>query len=893
MFRVTNTVMDRSIKSGIGKRVVFSILIVGILPFLAGLYIAYKDGTTTRKNSIGASFQEMATETARKIDMAIKKEVVDVQRFAIAPDITGILQDRGYDKARVESYIKQFVGFDEKDLYSLVIVNTGGGYVAGLRETPGKSYGNEKWFKEVMSKNKSRAYVGDIGLDDASGEHLMSIAAPVMEDGRIIGVVAFKYRLDQLLEVITNVKIEETGHANLVDSSGTIIMCPFYPLRSHHVDSDLVKTIMAPNPGWGIAKEDAHGGVNSIIGFAPVESTRHPEKGWFDGNRWAVFIRQSPKEVYAPIYALLFRISIFGAVLITIIAFAGVYAARKIVRPINELYKGVGLIGEGNLDYRLNIKTNDEIEKLAGEFNQMASKLQESYSALENRNADLAVSEGRYKDLIENSPEMIHSVNADRYFVGVNKTELDILGYTLEEMRNKRIEDIMPDEFKGKGIVHIERARKDGISTVETQFITKGDMRIDVEITATALYHPISGNFVNTRAFVRDITDRKKLERRLQEYFEMLEQRVSDRTRELKETKDYLENLFESANDLIYRLDTSGVITYVNKKVEDWGYRKEDLLGHSFLDVLAKGHKGERFRKTIQEGTRQTYEVEAVDKTGDVRHAILSISPIRNNDGVIVEVLGIAKDITEQKGFEQQISHTEKMSAVGQLAAGIAHEINNPLGGMLNCLYNLRKKRFSQEKEESYYKAMEDGIHRVKKIVSQLLEFSQQHKPEFTPVNINQMVEEVLFLLNYALTKNGINIHKSFDSTLPVFMLDRHQMAQVLTNILLNSVQALKEGGDIRISTERQDSWCRIDISDTGNGIPANVLPKIFDPFFTTKDVGEGTGLGLSVSKGILDMHNGKIEVKSQVGKGTTFTIRLPLTGSVNRFDHEGCGHIV
>ncbi|MEK7713596.1 MAG: PAS domain S-box protein, partial [Deltaproteobacteria bacterium] len=490
---------------------------------------------------------------------------------------------------------------------------------------------------------------------------------------------------------------------------------------------------------------------------------------------------------------------------------------------------------------------------------------------------ELETSEERYKDLIENSPEMIHSVDSNRFFVGVNKTELDILGYTLDEMKQKRIEDIMHEEFKYQGISHIKKAREKGVSTIEGQFITKDSRRIDVEITATAFYHPITGEFVRTRAFVRDITDRKKLEMQLKEHHEILEQKVQDRTRELKETKDYLENLLETANDVIYTLTPDGVVTYVNKKIEEWGYTKDELIGKSFLTVFSKVHKGERFKKTVQDGIKQTYGVELVSKTGEPKYAILSISPIRGNKGIITEVLGIAKDITDQKMLEKQVADTEKMSAIGQLAAGVAHEVNNPLGGILNCLYNLRKNEFSEEKEEEYYRAMEDGIHRVKKIVSQLLDFSQQHEPEFTYVDVNSLVEDVFFLMNCTFSKNGISFKKKLSPRLPRLLIDKHKISQVLTNILINAVQATKEKGQITVRTTQKEGWCIIDIADSGPGIPEDIFPRIFDPFFTTKDVGEGTGLGLSVSRGIIEMHNGKIDVKSTAGVGAIFTIKLPL----------------
>ncbi|MBI5182641.1 MAG: PAS domain S-box protein [Nitrospirae bacterium] len=862
------------VKKGIQKRIVISMLVIGIIPLVAGLYLTYLDGTYALRKSIGASFQEMAKETANKIDMVIKKEIVDVQRLAISPDIKDAIKN-SYSNKKLINYINQFISSEEKDVYAIVVADEKGRYVSSFKEGRKKDYSNERWFKEAFDSGNGKVYVGDLRHDSASEVYLTSIAAPVMDNGRAIGVVVIKYKIDRLLEVINSVRIEKTGHATLVDSDSSILMCPVFPPRSHNVNKSLINLISAPKPGWSIAEDDAHGGRDAIIGFAPVLSTF--ESNWFDGKRWYIFIRQSPDELYAPIYSLLIRASIVGSILIAILSLTGIYAARNIVRPVNELYKGVEFITQGKLDYRLNIKTNDEIEKLADEFNKMAEELQRIYTTLEEKNKELETSESRYKDLVENSPEMIHSVDMNRYFLNVNNTELNILGYTLQEMLNKRIEDIVPDEDKNKTIKHIEKAVKEGISTIETQFISRSGKRADVEVTATAQYHPITSKFVKTRAYVRDITDRKKLERQLKEYYDMLEQRVADRTKELRETKDYLESLFEAANDVIYTLNPDGIITYVNKKVEEWGYTKGELIGSSFLTILSQRHQGDRFKKTVSEGIRQTYEVEVIDKSGEEKYAVLSVSPLKDNNGNITGVLGIAKDITDQKRLEQQVAQAEKMSAIGQLAAGIAHEINNPLGGILNCLYNLRKKRLSAEREEEYLKSMEDGIRRVHKIVDQLLDFSQQHEPELTNVDINLLIEDVLSLTEYAISKNGIKLKKELTPEPIKLMADSHKIGQVVMNILLNAVQATKKKGQIKVKTFRDDGWCCIDITDDGEGIPPHILPKIFDPFFTTKDVGKGTGLGLAVSLGIVEKHSGRIEIKSEAGKGSSFIIKLPI----------------
>jgi PAS domain S-box-containing protein len=353
---------------------------------------------------------------------------------------------------------------------------------------------------------------------------------------------------------------------------------------------------------------------------------------------------------------------------------------------------------------------------------------------------------------------------------------------------------------------------------------------------------------------------------------------IEQRSREIEATKRYLENLLENANDVIYTLDTEQRFTYVNSKVSGWGYQKEDLIGRPYLSLLSKRHRGRRLKSTLDIGAKQVYEVEVLCKNGDTRTVTVSVSPLCDAQGRIHGVLGIARDITETKKLERQIRNSEKLASVGKLAAGVAHEINNPLGGILNCLYNFRKGALSPARQEEYVVSIEDGLRRVQKIVRQLLDFSQQHEPEFSPANINDVVERVLVLTEHALAAKKIRLDRQLQRDLPALMVDRHMMEQVLMNLVLNAVQAIKDGGAITIGTQARDGSCEVTVEDTGCGIPAHVLPHIFDPFFTTKGTGEGTGLGLSVSLGIVERHGGQILVESEVGKGSVFTVRLPLS---------------
>jgi PAS domain S-box-containing protein len=364
----------------------------------------------------------------------------------------------------------------------------------------------------------------------------------------------------------------------------------------------------------------------------------------------------------------------------------------------------------------------------------------------------------------------------------------------------------------------------------------------------------------------------------LADAFNRMAGKVQEHTQEIEETKTYLEDLLENANDVIYTLDREQVFTYVNSKVEAWGYRKEDLIGRPYLSLLSKRHRGRRLKGTLDIGAKRVYEVEVMTRSGELRTAMVSVSPLRDQAGHILGVLGIARDITEMKKLEHQMRSAERLASVGKLAAGVAHEINNPLGGILNCLYNLRKGTLSLSRQEEYLTSMEDGLRRVQRIVRQLLDFSQQHEPELLLTDLNEVVEQVLVLTNHALVANRIRLERQLAPGLPHLMLDRHMIEQVLTNLILNAVQAMKSGGIITIRTRASEESCLVQIEDTGCGIPPEVLPRIFDPFFTTKATGEGTGLGLSVSLGIIERHGGHILVDSEVGKGTVFTIQLPIS---------------
>ncbi len=230
-----------------------------------------------------------------------------------------------------------------------------------------------------------------------------------------------------------------------------------------------------------------------------------------------------------------------------------------------------------------------------------------------------------------------------------------------------------------------------------------------------------------------------------------------------------------------------------------------------------------------------------------------------------------------------RLAHTEKMAAVGTLAAGVAHEVNNPLAGILTCLESLRANPDDVEMHRRYLDLIHEGIKRIEHIVLNLLDFSRprQLRPEPTPLNHN--LRHVAELVDYQVRKHNVEVRFELDPAEPVVMTDHFQMEQLFLNLVLNAILAMPQGGTLTLRTKAVPGKAIAEVVDTGVGIPEELHDRIFDPFFSTRAVGEGTGLGLAVSYSIVEAHGGTIEVRSSVGRGSTFRVILPVSRDVRK----------
>jgi len=263
---------------------------------------------------------------------------------------------------------------------------------------------------------------------------------------------------------------------------------------------------------------------------------------------------------------------------------------------------------------------------------------------------------------------------------------------------------------------------------------------------------------------------------------------------------------------------------------------------------------------------------------------LIYIYPIRVNGRETEGVVCYVKDITEQKKMETKIQQTEKIASIGQLAAGIAHEINNPLGVILCHLDLIKDDPTLSPEARADLETIEKHAGNCRTIISDLLKFAHQHVSVKEPISVNTLIEEVAFMVGGQFRKQQIDIVLHLDREIPMVTVDADKMKQVFLNMLLNSAQAIGENGTITLlSSYNADSrMVQIVVEDSGPGIPADILDKLFDPFFTTKPPGQGTGLGLSISYGIIQDHNGDITAESLPGKPTRFVISLPAQGELS-----------
>jgi PAS domain S-box-containing protein len=486
---------------------------------------------------------------------------------------------------------------------------------------------------------------------------------------------------------------------------------------------------------------------------------------------------------------------------------------------------------------------------------------------------DLMESEEKYRNLFERVRHGLFISTKEGHFLDCNQAMWGLLGYQDKEEFLKI--DIVKDLYVNPESreTFMELVEKQGfVKDFEVEWKKKNGERITVLLASTAKRDE-KGMIIGYEGLNIDISDRKKMER------------------ELKEANDFLMNLIESSVDGIIVTDMKGDILIFNKGAENLlGYKSEEVVGKMNIRSIYQPGVAKEVMDKLRSpdfggiGKLTSIPIFHRRKDGELIEGDLSASLIYDEKGSEIASVGIFKDLRERlkmerelREIQQALLQSEKLAAMGRLTSQIAHELNNPIYGIMNTLELLKTEIPPESKRRRILDLSLSEIQRLSEMLRNMLSFSKPEEEKRRPIKIDELIEGILLVMEKQMRESNIQVETSFNPDIPEIMASTNQMRQVMLNILKNAKEAMPKGGTLFVRTSKEDNRILIHIEDTGMGVPEEIRDKIFEAFFTTKQKVKGVGLGLSVCYGIIKDHDGEIKVESEEGKGTTFTISLPI----------------
>jgi two-component system NtrC family sensor kinase len=352
---------------------------------------------------------------------------------------------------------------------------------------------------------------------------------------------------------------------------------------------------------------------------------------------------------------------------------------------------------------------------------------------------------------------------------------------------------------------------------------------------------------------------------------------LEQKAQQIERLKDFSENIVESLNVGVLAVDLEGRIEFWNTQLESLiGIARSDAVNRGIEEVLPPDLVDEIVSRAEEERISSLYKFRLHNRAG--RHLVVnvSIAPLVGKSGERLGRLILVDDITQRMRLEEQIVQTEKLTSLGLLAAGVAHEVNTPLAVISNYIQMLGKQLPADDPRHNLIEKIIKQTFRASEIVNNLLNFSRTGAAEIREVNLNEVIEETLSLVSHPFRSAHVQVIQTLMGDLPPVLGSGNRLQQVFLNLFMNAKDAMPSGGMLEVRTGATNGYVEVEVTDTGLGIPRENLHRVFDPFFTTKATGRGTGLGLSVSYGIIKEHAGKIEVRSTPGKGTSFRLEFP-----------------
>ncbi len=794
---------------GLKTKIILSMLLVGLIPLVVGLGMAFWQGSQEIREVSGESFEALATEAARKLDLLVAEEIAHTARIANDPAIIRELEHRrdlqghsktptaattdferrwrAKDTAAVKSITdnplstllhEYFTGVHSapgqllphvvrSSTKMLFLTDAQGTLVATMTEHPMFRHHDSRWWQGAFNKAVGTLYIEDIRFDDAVNAYVFTISLPVMDSLRyeVVGVLHRVIDAKEFFSPATQaIRFGKTGHVMLIDTNGIVISCPILPTGVPLSDPTLTPLVTPKHPGWVQASSDGHGGLaTSVIGFAPLPETSRATNGSIEQGSWHTFVWQSSDELFAPIQHLFSWVMMFGAVAIVLLASLGYIAAGRIVTPVRQLQQAAQAIGRGGLETPILISTGDELEDLAGEFNRMNAQLKASFAGLTDqvklKTQEVQILQQSTDQILDAVPTPILLIDAHEVVRYINQAAREAFK--------------LQDSLTGASLFSILPLDSAMQKRLQTEFHTNGGAPV---ATADPAREPVP--------------------------------------------KDPLLPDIE---------DTSASL-------------------RSELHIGSRIYHYQWFRLPTKPGGEDSIGL-------------------------------VLRDTTDESRLQDQLVQAEKRGSLGVLTAGIGHELNNPLFGVIG-LGEVIQDEQDLDAIKSYAKDIVAHGRRMATIIRDFTGVADREasdKPVL--VSIEQVLDQALATAQASVAMKELLIQKHYTGNTPVLAFPE-QLRQALVNIVANAAQAMKGAGTLTLTTAVSDQTVTTTIADSGPGISKPHLSKVFDPFFTTKGQGEGSGLGLTVARRIIRKLGGDIRIESLEGQGTTCLITLPIGAS-------------
>lgn len=786
---------------GLKTKIILSMLLVGVIPLIVGLGMAFWQGSREIREVSGESFEALASEAARKLDLLLAEEITLTAHIANDPAIIRALEQRrdaqgdATRQAAITEFERRWTARDSSAIKSLTdnplstllheyyagvhsapsqllpqvvrsstkmlfLTDTQGTLVASMTDHPAFRHHETAWWRGAFNNAVGRLYIGDLHFDQRVNAYVFSISLPVMDSLRYeaVGVLHRVINAKEFFSPATHaIRFGKTGHVMLIDSNGLVMSCPILPTGVPLSDRNLIPLVTPQHPGWVQAASDGHGGQStSVIGFAPLSEARRATNGSTDDGSWHTFVWQASDELFAPIQHLLTWVTVFGAVAVALLASLGYIAAGRIVTPVRQLQQAAQSIGRGELRTPIQIRTGDELEDLAEEFNRMNQQLKVAFAGLTDqvklKTQEVKVLQQSTDYILDAVSTPILLIDADEVVHYVNRAARDAFA-----IRNESL----PSPLS---------------LLLSLNAAAQQTLRHALRIDGTASSPP------------QDIAPRDPL---------------------------------------------------------DPASAQEMPSSRPELHIGARVYHYQWFRLPARPGQQDSIGL-------------------------------VLRDTTDESLLHEQLVQAEKTGSLGVLTAGIGHELNNPLFGIIG----LGEAMQDEQSLEQVKAHARDIVAHGRRMAGIIRDFTGVAKREvsdqYVTVSLEEELDRALATVRTAAEMAGVVVKTAYHGNLRVTALP-DQLRQALSNLITNAVQAMKGAGTLTLTTVLSNLTGIVTIADSGPGISKQHLSKVFDPFFTTKEQGEGSGLGLTVARRIIRKFGGDVRIESLEGHGTTCTVTLPV----------------